>query len=291
MDLKMLPPSRAIMGQNKLFISVMTTDMKLPFPKYLGFMNVTASNLTAVQTRMPLLVSQSWAAPDKFQLVAASSASNTSRLLQDADHFDAEWKSVSQDVKPVYQIDSIRKIRRAFAKAHSNNKRKLKDRLSASSEHHRPRKLQSEPAAEVNYYGKSIPTSTDVVLETIKVSGASLTAMTYLPFFSNCEFYGSYLYLAALFEAHPRCNLIPESEVIPIDNFKFGMQPKADSCNQIIIDCKYSENVTGLDADQTYWFQAKTQEVIFSFYLDPVTSDEFAKINDGQISLNSEDVG
>lgn len=154
----------------------------------------------------------------------------------------------------------------------------------------RERILQSEPTADTKYSGKSIPTDTDVVLKTIADGGASLSAMTYLPFFSNCEFYGSYLYLPALFEAHPRCTLIPESDVIPIDNFKFGMVPKADSCNQIIIDCKYSENVTGLSTDKSYWFQANTQDVIFSFYLDPVTSEEFAKINAGETSLNSEDV-
>lgn len=252
--------------------------------------------MTAVQTRMPLLVSQSWAADDKFQLAGASSASNTSRLLQDGwisspgNPDSAEWTSAAQTTKPIYQIDSIRKIRRAFAEVNGRKQRKLSASVSTPSKHGKVRNLQSETAEAANYYGKSIPTSTDVVLQTITDGGASLTAMTYLPFFANCEFYGSYLYLVGLFEAHPRCTLIPESEVIPIDNFKFGMQPKADSCNQIIIDCKYSENVTGLDADKSYWFQANTQDVIFSFYLDPVTSEEFAKINNGETSLNSEDV-
>lgn len=61
----------------------------------------------------------------------------------------------------------------------------------------------------------------------------------YLPYFSNCTYYGSQLFLYPLIESHPSCKLIREENVQPISNMKFGMQPEADTCKNIALQCRY----------------------------------------------------
>src|SRR3990167_4255210 len=256
---------------------------------------------------MPILVSQSWAADDKYQPTNNETSSIKKRRLLDSPKTGElgsstkgksspsdkiGWKSVSQTNNNFDHTETIRMMRRAWAANQMKvnaiippSKQSSNDKVS-----HTRRHLQTSGTTSSTYYGEAILADSDVVLEELKKKETEVIAMTFLPFFSNCEFYGSYIYLPALFEAHPRCSLVPQNDVVPIDNFKFGMQPNADTCEDIIIDCKYSENVTALDSTKTYWFQAKTQANIFSFYLDPVTSEEFSKINAGETSLNSEDV-
>ena len=59
----------------------------------------------------------------------------------------------------------------------------------------------------------------------------------YFPYFSNCTFYGSQLYIYSIIENHPSCKLVRKDDVQPISNMKFGMQPVADRCDNIIAQC------------------------------------------------------
>lgn len=62
-------------------------------------------------------------------------------------------------------------------------------------------------------------------------------AVPYLPYFTDCEYYGSYPFIPAIYEAHPRCQLVPEEKVKPINDFDFGNKPVADTCDHILLQC------------------------------------------------------
>lgn len=68
-------------------------------------------------------------------------------------------------------------------------------------------------------------------------SGISFLAIPYLPYFTNCQYYGSFVYLPAIFETHPRCDLKTTAEVSPVGSFSFGAKPVADSCENIVLQC------------------------------------------------------
>jgi hypothetical protein len=59
----------------------------------------------------------------------------------------------------------------------------------------------------------------------------------YFPYFGNCTYYGSQLFLYPMLENNPACKLVPKSQVKPIENMRFGMLPVADKCENIIAQC------------------------------------------------------
>jgi hypothetical protein len=67
---------------------------------------------------------------------------------------------------------------------------------------------------------------------------SDLFPMPYIPFVSNCKFYGSIVYLQSVFESHPDCVLVKEADVVPISNLNFGMSPKSDSCVNVTLSCR-----------------------------------------------------
>jgi hypothetical protein len=147
MDVKTISPTRAILGQNKLFVTVMTTDMKIVFPTYLGSMDIIKQNLSSVQTNMPILFSQSWAGSDKFQPMKKTPKPSTAgrRLSSDTNFFRSPteylahsqpftWSSITNLAHRYDHSKVVQAARRAFA----NNYYKVCLELSRS-----PRSSQS----------------------------------------------------------------------------------------------------------------------------------------------------
>ena len=54
--------------------------------------------------------------------------------------------------------------------------------------------------------------------------------LPYLPYFSNCEGYDSFIPIFSILEQNSKCQHISLDETIPIEQFKFGAIPRADSC-------------------------------------------------------------
>lgn len=69
-------------------------------------------------------------------------------------------------------------------------------------------------------------------------NGRSLISLPYLPFFSNCEFYGSYIFNPTVIEAHPKCDLKAPDKTTPISDFGFGMKATADICEEVVLECR-----------------------------------------------------
>lgn len=112
----------------------------------------------------------------------------------------------------------------------------------------------------------------------------------YFPYFGSCSFYGSQLFLYSIFETNPACKLIEEADVQPISNMKFGMQPHADTCENIIAQCSYKEDINNLDPATNYWFNANNLDTLFYFLDDPIDSAEYQASLQGGLSIDPETV-
>lgn len=80
-------------------------------------------------------------------------------------------------------------------------------------------------------------------------------AMPYLPFFSNCEKFDSYIPLLALFEQNEQCTLVDPEDTIPIGPFSFGLNPTSDTCSNVILNCIYDEDLTEI-VEKARWFDS-----------------------------------
>eukprot|EP00814_Leptocylindrus_danicus_P022468 CAMPEP_0116032652 /NCGR_PEP_ID=MMETSP0321-20121206/18304_1 /TAXON_ID=163516 /ORGANISM="Leptocylindrus danicus var. danicus, Strain B650" /LENGTH=1662 /DNA_ID=CAMNT_0003508143 /DNA_START=2771 /DNA_END=7759 /DNA_ORIENTATION=+ len=111
--------------------------------------------------------------------------------------------------------------------------------------------------------------------------------LPYLPFFSNCREFDSYIPLWALVESDscklPRTSLeFPEmwwrrdypplphqDEIQPVGPFDFGtFYPIADWCEQKLF-CQYEENLAQPEVSPR-WFEASTGQPLFSIIRDPI---------------------
>lgn len=134
------------------------------------------------------------------------------------------------------------------------------------------------------------PVTTDEMTQNAFPDGASFMAVPYFPYLTHCEYYGAYMFNPTIFETHPDCSLVSLEDVIPISDFKFGMSPTADTCNNIVLRCLYSEDLQNLDSSKKYWFQAQKDDQLFQFYQDSITPDQLRTFLNGQVDISSEDV-
>lgn len=116
------------------------------------------------------------------------------------------------------------------------------------------------------------------------------TPLPYLPFFSDCDYFGAYIFLPYIFEFHPRCKLIPLDDVVPIKDFRYGMEAVADSCLDISTTCRYSESVLSLSPSDKPWFMADKGEEIFWLYQSSVDGSTYQNDLNGKKEISEEDV-
>jgi hypothetical protein len=86
-------------------------------------------------------------------------------------------------------------------------------------------------------FQNSMPSS-DQVNDALFKDNREFLTIPYLPYFSNCTFYGSQLFLYPIIESHPSCKLVKQANIEPISNMKFGMNPVADTCKNVIMQCR-----------------------------------------------------
>lgn len=73
--------------------------------------------------------------------------------------------------------------------------------------------------------------------DTLFSNGRQYFLVPYFPYFGNCSFYGSQLFIYPIIENNPSCKLVNRQDVQPISNMRFGMTPVADTCRDIIAQC------------------------------------------------------
>ena len=65
--------------------------------------------------------------------------------------------------------------------------------------------------------------------------------LPYLPYFSDCRGYGSFIPFWALLEQHYSCALVPYEETRWMSAYSFGERPTADACSGLSVTCVYDE--------------------------------------------------
>lgn len=95
---------------------------------------------------------------------------------------------------------------------------------------------------------------------------ASTLAITWLPFFQNCEEFGDYIHLFSLLENSHFCELHdPDNITVASSIPTSGFTTVADSC-LVSLQCYYAEDV---QAEDDYWFNIKTEQTLFRITQDP----------------------
>merc|ERR1711933_21613 len=95
----------------------------------------------------------------------------------------------------------------------------------------------------------------------------------YLPFFSNCQNFGSYIYFNDLLETISYCTLIDESETIPIKSFAMFTTPKSDVC-ELLLQCKYEEDLS-FGTTKKIWFSHLSISTLFYITSSPISYSKY----------------
>ena len=100
-------------------------------------------------------------------------------------------------------------------------------------------------------------------------------ALPYIPFFSNCDGYGSHISWSRLLEDHPDCISVNYNDVAPINEFSFRnrRQMSNDACQGVSLHCIYDEEVKEA-RENLRWYEAGGS-VLFYITRDAVPSNKF----------------
>ena len=100
-------------------------------------------------------------------------------------------------------------------------------------------------------------------------------ALPYIPFFSNCDGYGSHISLSRLLEDHPDCLSVNQNDVVSINEFSFRNIPmNNDACHGISLHCNYEEEVKEA-RENIRWYEASSGSALFYLTRDAVPSSHF----------------
>lgn len=180
-DYKLIQPSRAQMGSNRLFMAALRSSDSYPFslPTNIFMTKSSLSDGTKSVSFPPLIVSNA----------------NYNRAMKK----EALFPEVSEDgtlLSLAGDIDSEQFL--------------------------------------------ALPTSAEIKAALYPAGGRDTVLTPYLPYFANCQYFGSYVFLPSLVETHPQCTRVPERLVKPILPMKFGMKSTSDECNEVVLSCAYS---------------------------------------------------
>ena len=100
-------------------------------------------------------------------------------------------------------------------------------------------------------------------------------ALPYIPFFSNCDGYGSHISWSRLLEEHPDCLSVNHNDVVPINEFSFrNIRMNNDACHGISLHCNYEEEVKEA-RENIRWYEASSGSTLFYLTRDAVPSSHF----------------
>eukprot|EP00163_Fabomonas_tropica_P031361 TRINITY_DN742_c0_g3_i1.p1 TRINITY_DN742_c0_g3~~TRINITY_DN742_c0_g3_i1.p1 ORF type:complete len:4764 (-),score=556.75 TRINITY_DN742_c0_g3_i1:3699-16238(-) len=116
--------------------------------------------------------------------------------------------------------------------------------------------------------------------------GQEYAVLPYLPYFSNCEGYGSFIPVHILFE-DSRCELLEPGATTAASPWAPSTQAAGDTC-QFRTQCQYDEEMTDAATVQR-WFQAPNEFGLFAFTKEPVTSQGITS-KSVESALTSDDI-
>lgn len=117
-------------------------------------------------------------------------------------------------------------------------------------------------------------------------------AMSWLPFFMNCEEFGNNVYFYRLVELMESCKLVTESDTMEVDPIPItGWFPTADEC-ELLFKCYYSEDITVKRTKSGSWYDIEEEKVLFYMTKEPYSRTVFFEARAGTDldSIFTEDV-
>ena len=99
-------------------------------------------------------------------------------------------------------------------------------------------------------------------------------AFPYLPFFSNCRGYGSYLNMHVVFQDNASCTLVEPAEVVSVGNFDFLATPHSDTCD-VQLQCLFEENMAEVTAFPRWFDKSADQNVLFYIAQTPFDASQW----------------
>jgi hypothetical protein len=114
---------------------------------------------------------------------------------------------------------------------------------------------------------------TDRLWTTSDTSTSATYPLPYLPFFSNCRGYGSYVPIFDLFENPQYCSLVPLEKTKIVSQTDFFKVAVSDECSSQL-SCSFEEDVSKPSTNGVRWFDIKGNQVLFYLSSYPVPYDQ-----------------
>ena len=117
-----------------------------------------------------------------------------------------------------------------------------------------------------------VDSSAEEIVEDITTAmselGMSLFAFPYLPFFSNCRGYDSYINMYVAFQDNSSCTLVDTEDIVAVGNFDFLSTPNSDSCN-LATQCLFEEDMSEVTSFPRWFDKAADQNTMFYLAQSP----------------------
>lgn len=107
--------------------------------------------------------------------------------------------------------------------------------------------------------------------------------LPYLPFFSNCDDYGSHIGISRLLEDNPSCTIFAVDEIKPVSEYRmFSKEPNvSDYCQDksetkgIDLLCHYEEDIASF-VKEVRWYESGHDTTLFEITRNAFSSTDFA---------------
>ncbi|KAL4426733.1 hypothetical protein ABPG74_006105 [Tetrahymena malaccensis] len=100
----------------------------------------------------------------------------------------------------------------------------------------------------------------------------------FIPFISNCENYGNYIFLSDVVENEKNCELVPPQETIVVNPFVFLQNPKSDTCEDVQFTCILDDAFFS-STQYPKFYEQNIQTEMFKITADPIDFQEDIYIN------------
>ena len=98
--------------------------------------------------------------------------------------------------------------------------------------------------------------------------GMTVFAFPYLPFFSNCRGYDSYINMYVAFQDNSSCTLVDTADIVAVGNFDFLSTPNSDSCT-VQTDCLFEEDMSEVTSFPRWFDKSADQNTMFYIAQSP----------------------
>ena len=115
---------------------------------------------------------------------------------------------------------------------------------------------------------------TEDISSAMDAEGISNFAFSYLPYFSNCRGYDSYINLHVVLQDNASCTLVDPSQVVSVGNFDFLASPNSDSC-AMQTACLFEEDMSEVTPFPRWFDKSADQNTMFYIAQSPFDASQW----------------